>query len=165
MNAPSPGISFIELLAYVDYLASRWLTFFRQHPEALELEMGGDTRTIADLILHLIETEEVFARFLYERQPPEAFPARAPNEGKAADNFLRRHDKAVNEIASFLAGASEGELREKKTFGPLEASQRKLLAQAMLHSVHHWAQVSMLMRRAGFDAGRPQDLILTDVMA
>jgi uncharacterized damage-inducible protein DinB len=165
MSAPNPGISFIELLAYVDYLASRWLTFFRQHPEALELEVGGDTPTIADLILHLIETEEVFARFLYERQPPETFPPRAPTECRTADNFLRRHQEAVNEIATFLAGTNESELRENKTFGPLEASRRKLLAQAMLHSVHHWAQVAMLMRRAGFDAGRPQDLILTDVMA
>jgi len=81
------------------------------------------------------------------------------------DDFLCCHQKAVKEIATFLASTNESELRENKTFGPLEASQRKLLAQAMLHSVHHWAQVAMLMRRAGFDAGRPQDLILTDVMA
>jgi len=83
MSAPNPGISFIELLAYVDYLANRWLTFFRHHPEALELEVDGDTRTIADLILHLIETEEVFARFLYERQPPEGIPT--PGSERAQD--------------------------------------------------------------------------------
>jgi len=165
MSAPDPGISFLELLAYVDYLGSRWLTFFCQHPEALELDAGGNRRTIADLVLHLIETEEVFAQFLYERQPPEAFPPRAPNQPETADNFLRRHQEAVRKLATFLAGTDDSELREKKAFGPLEVSQRKMLAQAILHSVHHWAQVAMLMHRSGFDAGGPQDLILSDVMA
>ena len=165
MSAPDPGISFLELLAYVDYLGRRWLTFFCQHPEALELDACGSGRTIADLVLHLIETEEVFARFLYERQPPKAFPPRAPKQPETADNFLRRHQEAVRKLATFLTDTDYSELREKKVFGPLEVSQRKLLAQAILHSVHHWAQVAMLIHRGGYDAGGPQDLILSDIMA
>jgi uncharacterized damage-inducible protein DinB len=39
-----------------------------------------------------------------------------------------------------------------------------MLAQAALHSVHHWAQVAMEVRQAGFPTGKPQDFIVTDVM-
>jgi len=34
----------------------------------------------------------------------------------------------------------------------------------VLHSVHHWAQVAMEVRQAGFPVGKPQDIIITDVM-
>jgi len=39
-----------------------------------------------------------------------------------------------------------------------------MLSQAALHSVHHWAQVAMAVRQAGFPTGKPQDFIVTDVM-
>jgi len=30
--------------------------------------------------------------------------------------------------------------------------------------VHHWAQVAMEVRQAGFPVGKPQDIIISDVM-
>jgi len=45
-----------------------------------------------------------------------------------------------------------------------KASTRKVLAQAALHSVHHWAQVAMEVRQAGFPTEKPQDIIISDVM-
>jgi uncharacterized damage-inducible protein DinB len=48
--------------------------------------------------------------------------------------------------------------------GQVTASNRKILAQATLHSVHHWAQVAMKMREAGFPTEKPQDIIASPVM-
>ena len=48
--------------------------------------------------------------------------------------------------------------------GPTTASNRKILAQAVLHSIHHWAQVAMEVRQAGFPTDRPQDIIISPVM-
>jgi uncharacterized damage-inducible protein DinB len=44
-------------------------------------------------------------------------------------------------------------------------SERKTLAQAVLHGVHHWAQVAMEVRQAGFPTETPQDIIASPVMA
>ena len=39
-----------------------------------------------------------------------------------------------------------------------------MLAQAAPHSVHHWAQVAIKVRQAGFPTTKPYDFIVTDVM-
>jgi uncharacterized damage-inducible protein DinB len=161
MNTPDAGVSFRELLAYTDYLAQRWLTFFSEHPDALQVPAGGGTPTVGDLVDHVFLVEEVFSSFLLDGTA-------APEEGTAgeitAEAFRRRHQEAFRKFGAYLDSASDTDLRTKKRFSRFEASPRKLLTQSILHSVHHWAQIAMLVRRAGFDAGRPQDLILTDVM-
>ena len=48
--------------------------------------------------------------------------------------------------------------------GAVTVSERKILTQAVLHSVHHWAQVAMEVRQAGFPTERPQDIIASPVM-
>lgn len=162
MTPAEPGISFRELLAYTDYLANRWLKFFSEKPEALEVPAGGNTPTVADLVDHVFLVEEVFSSFLREGTPP---PESAVGErARSVEAFARRHQDAHRKIAEFLSSADDTELRAKKKFSRFEASPRKLLTQSILHSVHHWAQIAMLVRRAGFDFGRPQDLILTDIL-
>lgn len=161
MSTADAGISFRELLAYTDYLATRWLTFFGEHPEALQVPAGGNTPTVGDLVDHVFLVEEVFSSFLHDGVRP-------PEKGTAGDiaveTFRRRHQEAYRKFTEYLGTASDDELRTKKKFSRFEASPRKLLTQSTLHSVHHWAQIAMIVKRAGFDTGRPQDLILTDVM-
>jgi uncharacterized damage-inducible protein DinB len=48
--------------------------------------------------------------------------------------------------------------------GPATITRRKILSQVTLHSVHHWAQIAMAVRQAGFPTQKPLDIILTDVM-
>jgi uncharacterized damage-inducible protein DinB len=60
--------------------------------------------------------------------------------------------------------ASDEGLRAMQSFGPVSKSNRKLLTQTVLHSVHHWAQLAMEVRQAGFPTNEPQDIIITDVM-
>jgi uncharacterized damage-inducible protein DinB len=161
MSTPDAGVSFRELLGYTDYLAQRWLTFFGEHPEALQAPAGGDTPTVGDLVDHVFLVEEVFSGFLHDgTAPPEQG---TPGEIKV-ETFRRRHQEAYGKFIGYIDAASGADMRAKKKFSRFEASPRKLLSQSILHSVHHWAQIAMLVRRAGFDTGRPQDLILTDLM-
>lgn len=161
MTTPEAGISFSELLAYTDYLATRWLAFFGEHPEALQVPAGGNAPTVGELVDHVFLVEEVFSSFLHDGTPP---PEKGTPGEMSVEEFRRRHQDAFRKFTAFLNATRDADLREKKKFSRFEASPRKLLTQSMLHSVHHWAQIAMLVRRAGFDFGRPQDLILTDVM-
>jgi uncharacterized damage-inducible protein DinB len=161
MSTTDAGISFRELLAYTDYLATRWLTFFGEHPKALQVPAGGGTPTVGDLVDHVFLVEEVFSSFLRDGVPP-------PEKGSAGEigveTFRRRHEEAYRKFTEYLSASSDDDLRTKKKFSRFDSSPRKLLTQSILHSVHHWAQIAMIVKRAGFDTGRPQDLILTDVM-
>ena len=161
MSTSDAGVSFRELLTYTDYLATRWLTFFGEHPEALQVPAGSGTPMVGDLVDHVFLVEEVFSSFLHDGTAP-------PDQGTAGEisveTFRGRHQGAFRKFGAYLENASDADLRTKMKFSRFEASPRKLLTQSILHSVHHWAQIAMLVRRAGFDAGRPQDLILTDIM-
>jgi len=162
MSAPEPAISFRELFAYNDYLANRWTGYLKQHPAALEVDVGGKTGTVRNLVSHIFEVELFFAGSLLREEPAR------PGQGKPAaalvEDLLRLHQAAQEKLLRYLASAGEEELRHKHSFGPVTVTSRKVLAQTALHSVLHWAQVAMEVRQAGFPAEKPQDIIITDVM-
>jgi len=41
LSVPEPAISLRELFAYSDYLANRWTGYFKEHPAALDVDVGG----------------------------------------------------------------------------------------------------------------------------
>ena len=49
-------------------------------------------------------------------------------------------------------------------FGTLKASPRKMLIQAVLHSVHHRGQLATFLRQQGFKQDWTHDIILSKVM-
>ena len=156
---PEPSISFRELLAYTDYLANRWLNYFRQNPGALDVNLGGKTGTLRDLVAHIVFVEGYFACRLLAKDPP------AKPEAPTLDDLAKIHQSAQEHILSFVSSASDDDLRRTQSFGPVSnVSNRKMLAQVALHGVHHWAQVAMEVRQAGFPTEKPQDIILTDVL-
>jgi uncharacterized damage-inducible protein DinB len=161
MSAQEPAITFRELLAYTDYLAQRWLNYFEQNPKALDVDVGGKTGTLRDLVAHTFLTEQFFAnRVLGDSSPPPKEKPKSP----PLELLRGLHQDAEQKLAKYIASASDEGLRQKQAFGPVSASNRKLLAQAMLHSVHHWAQVAMEVRQAGFPTETPQDIIISPVM-
>ncbi len=154
-----PSISFHELLAYTDYLANRWLNYFRQNPDALDVVVGGKTGTIKDLVAHIVFVEGFFACRLSSIDPPPR------PEAPSLDDLAKIHQAAQEHLLKFAASASEDDLRRTQSFGPASnVSNRKMLAQVALHGVHHWAQIAREVRQAGFPTEKPQDIILTDVM-
>ena len=161
MNEPS--LSFRELLVYTDYLAQRWLNYFRTNAKALEIGVGGRTPTLHDLVTHIFQVEEFFSNFLFqEDMKPTGRPAQM--EAKDLGGLERMHREAHENLTRYIGSANEEQLEKMRTMGPVTASNRKILAQATLHSVHHWAQVAMKVREAGFPTERPQDIIASPVM-
>jgi len=164
MSASEPSISFRDLVAYTDYLAQRWLNYFKQNPAALDVDVGGRTQTLRDLVSHIFQVEQFFADMLLQEG---AGATRRPSaiEGKPGlDELARMHQDALQKLERYIGSANEEMLQRTRTLGPVTVSDRKTLAQTVLHSVHHWAQVAMEVRQAGFPTEKPQDIIASPVM-
>jgi uncharacterized damage-inducible protein DinB len=159
MSPSEPAISFRELFAYTDYLANRWLTYFTRHEAALEIDVGGQTGTLRNLVKHILQVELFFASRLLEQEPPED-----QTEVPTLAELLRTHQDAHGKFTRYIKAGGDEKLCDTQMLGTRRVSNRKILAQAALHSVHHWAQVAMEVRQAGFPAEKPQDFIITDVM-
>jgi len=69
MNTPEASISFRELFAYTDYLANRWMNYFKQNPSALDISVGGKAGTVRELVNHIFMVEQVFASRLFQNEP------------------------------------------------------------------------------------------------
>ena len=159
MSSSEATISFRELLAYTDYLANRWFEYFRENSGALDIDVGGKTRSLRELVQHIVVVEQFFANRLQENELP------AKLESPALDDLMQMHKTAHAQLVNYSTTASDKDLQTMQSFGPVnKTSNRKILAQTVLHSVHHWAQVAVEVRQAGFPVGKPQDIIITDVM-
>src|SRR5262245_22543833 len=163
MNAQEPAIAIRDLLDYTDYLAQRWLKYFQQNPGALEVNVGGRTGTIRDLTNHIFQVEQFFADLLaVEGAGSMAPPAR--KEAPKLEELAQVHQETQQKLVRYIDSANEEKLEKTRTLGAVTVSERKILAQTVLHSVHHWAQVAMEVRQAGFPTERPQDIIASPVM-
>ncbi len=81
------------------------------------------------------------------------------------DGLQQAHESAHQQLLGFAESATADQLAAKQDFGAARGvTARKMLTQAALHSVYHWAQVAMAVRQAGFPTDRPQDIIISDVM-
>jgi uncharacterized damage-inducible protein DinB len=163
MSDHVPSLAFADLLAYTDYLAQRWLDYFDRNPAALDVAVGGRTPTLRDLVAHIFQVEDFFAGLLLqEGAGAMARPAQMPSQSLA--ELRGMHQQAHKKLAQYIDSASDEALQRTRTLGPVTVSERKTLAQALLHGVHHWAQVAMEVRQAGFPAEKPQDIIASPVM-
>ena len=70
-------------------------------------------------------------------------------------------------MREFAARASGDDRRrvEALGFGEMKASPRKMVAQALLHGVHHRGQLAAFLRQQGYEGLWQHDLILTNVLA
>ena len=163
MNPQAPSLSFADLVAYTDFLAQRWLKYFKQNPAALAVDVGGQTGTLRDLVNHIFQVELFFADLLSQEGAGSMRPP-AKTEAPGLDDLDRMHQDALQKLTKYIESASEERLQRTRTLGPVTVSERKIFAQAVLHCVHHWAQVAMEVRQAGFPTERPQDIIASPVM-
>ena len=163
MNDPVPSLAFADLLAYTDYLAQRWLSYFERNPAALEVEVGGRTPKLRDLVTHIFQVEDFFADLLSQEGTGAM---RRPDQmaSKSLAELRGMHQQAHKKLAQYINSATEEALQRTRTMGPVTVSDRKTLTQALLHSIHHWAQVAMEVRQAGFPTEPPQDIIASPVM-
>jgi len=164
MSDQAPSLAFADLLAYTDYLAQRWLSYFERNPAALEINVGGRAGTVGGLVTHIFQVENFFADLLLqEGAGGTGRPAQMANQ--SLEELRDMHQQANKKLKQYIDSAGEEVLQRTRTLGPVTVSERKTLAQAVLHSVHHWAQVAMEVRQAGFPSETPQDIIASPVMS
>lgn len=157
------GISFAELLQYTDDETQRWRQWFAEHPEALDRPCDiAKAETVRKLLLHIFTAELIFASLALDLPRPDwhGLPS------GTVDDLFGVHDDAFRKFREFFSRAQESDWKEIKDLGfrDMKASKRKMVAQAMLHGVHHRGQLATFLRQQGFEGSWIHDLILTQVM-
>jgi uncharacterized damage-inducible protein DinB len=155
------GIQFDEFLAYSEEESQRWKQFFTRHPEALDLplDIAG---TVRELVLHIFAVELFFANAVLDTKKvdPDELPT------ATLDEIFAVNEKATRMYREFFAQAKPEDwtkLIELSRIG-LKASKRKLVAQALTHSMRHWAQISTFLRQQGLKQEWHHDFLMTKAM-
>ena len=75
-------------------------------------------------------------------------------------------EKATRRFREFFAKATPEDWKQSVELGRinLKASKRKLVAQALTHSMRHWAQIATFLRQSGFKQEWTHDLLLSKAM-
>ncbi len=158
-----PGIRFAELLAYNADETQNWKRWFAEHPAALDLpcDVAG-AGTVRNLLFHIFGAELLFANRVHglPRVDFEKLPSSTLGE------LFSITEEAHRKFRSFLEKASEEDWAKLVPLGfdMVEATPRKMLIQAVLHSVHHRGQLATFLRQQGFKQDWTHDIILSKVM-
>ena len=154
------GIEFEELLAYTEEESQRWRQFFMTHPEALALplDIAG---TVRELVVHIFAVELYFASLVSGQTPDPAQPPSA-----TLGEMFAVGQKAARMYRGFFARATPEQWSEKLDLSRIgmKASRRKMVAQAMTHSMRHWAQIATFLRQQGLKQDWRHDFLLTNAM-
>lgn len=156
------GIQFSELLDYTEEESERWKQFFSRHPEALDLslDIAGNVR---QLVLHIFAVELYFANALLGLE--KVNPDKLPTEPLA--ELFNIGEQAAHKYREFFATARSDDWAETVDLGPRLSSapsKRKLVAQALTHSIRHWAQIATFLRQQGLKQEWPHDFLLSKAM-
>lgn len=171
------GIRFGELLEYEGRETKRWKEWFAAHPEALERRCDvASAGTVRGLLVHIFATELHFAHAVLDLPEPdweklrgqglEEEGPRRSGDRRSRDPLFEVAEEARGKLQEFVAKAQPEDwdtVRELGS-GKLKASKRKMVAQALLHGVHHRAQLATFLRQEGFGGLWVHDLIASDVM-
>lgn len=167
MSASLAQLSFAELLDWNESEAKKWRAWFESQPAAvLDVPVTvAQTRNVREFLLHIFAVELRYAERLnglpvtsYEELPT----------GTVADLFAIG-DKARAGLRTYLSNASDDHLKsvqefQTRTAGTLRASERKMFAHTMLHSVRHWAQLATALREAGYETNWMKDFLMSEVV-
>jgi len=167
MSTSLAQISFAELLNWNESEAQKWRAWFESGPAAvLDVPIRiAQTKNVREFLLHIFAVELRYAERLNDQKVTsyEELPT-----GSVADLF-GVGERARAGLRSYLATASDEQLKSVQEFptrtaGTLRASERKMFAHTMLHSVRHWAQLATALREAGYETNWMKDFLMSDVM-
>ena len=156
----SAGIHFEELLAYTEEESLRWKQFFRAYPQALDLplDIAGSVR---ELVKHIFAVELFFADLATGKKAD-------PNQATATtlDEIFALGEKAASVYRDFFLRATPEQWAEKLELSRIgvRASRRKMVVQALTHSMRHWAQIATFLRQQGFKQDWHHDFLLSTAM-
>jgi len=158
------GISLEELLTWNEEVSAWWKTYLEAHPELLNTpcDIAG-TKTVQDLVRHVWGAELRWSQRLAGLPviPKEDMP-----EGPV-DALFALHSQAMAILRNLLksddaAWSEPYALELPHVFsGKLTMSRRKVVLHELLHGHRHWAQLTTLVRAAGFSSGFRGDLLFS----
>src|SRR4051812_7599343 len=101
MSDQVPSLAFADLLAYTDFLAQRWLNYFEGIPAALDVNVGGRTPKLRDLVTHIFQVEDFFADLLLQEG---AGATRRPDQmaSKSLEELRGMHQAAHKKLAQYI---------------------------------------------------------------
>ncbi len=160
------SLDYADLLAYTDWERSQWYTWFREQgggPATLALDLGpnrdGRVNTIGELVRHIFTAEQRYVERV--RQEPLTDPASLPADDiEALFAFGRQSRSAMRELlASFPT--DRWDVAQQIQIGPHTRSvtPRKMVVQALMHEIRHWAQVTTFLRLSGHKPGSRDFLV------
>lgn len=160
------SITFEELMVDNDASTRKWQTWFAANTVALDLPCGiYNSGTVRGLLKHIFVVELRHSQRLRGEEVTayEAIPA------GSLDDLMAVHSRAVQNLRTFLSHADEAALQEVITLqtvsaGTLRVSRRKLFVHIFLHSIRHWAQLSSLLREAGYKTDWPKDFLFSEAI-
>ncbi len=160
----SVGISLAELLTWNDEAAQYWKAHLEANPHVLPLPCDiGPATTAQQFVRHIWAAELRWAQrvagllVIAKEDVPE---------GPLAALF-DLHAQAMGIYRGLLAEADEDWNKPyvlEFDWIPVEAravSRRKIALHALFHSQRHWAQLTTLLRQAGFPSGFRGDLLFS----
>lgn len=145
----APSISFEELLDYQQEQTEQWRELFEKKPFLLTIEVSP-TDTIADVLFHAFTSEyRIAQRLLGEPMTQDADFAR-----RTVSDLFSIEEAANLKMREYIAHRSQEEVATiqkypSPTLGEFDASPKKMLTHAIIHSVRHWAQVARAVREHG----------------
>jgi uncharacterized damage-inducible protein DinB len=158
------GISLEELLAWNDEAAAFWKAHLDANPARLQLpcDIGG-TATVQEFVRHIWGAELVWSQII-SGLPLTDYDVR-PNG--PVDALFDLHLSAVQNF-QLLLGNPDTCWDEQSVHYPWRRPEqpkptpRKALAHVLFHSQRHWAQLSTLVRSAGFPSGFYGDMLFSE---
>ena len=159
-----PGISFEDLLRYDEEQTNQWRELFTKKPYLLKLD-ATPTSTVADLLFHIFTSEYRTA----QRLVGEEMTKDPDFSRRTVGDLFSIGDAGRLMLREYLAQASSEMVNEPKTFpshtlGQFQATPKKLIAHALVHSFRHWAQIARVLRENGQRADFSHDLLFSKVI-
>jgi uncharacterized damage-inducible protein DinB len=158
-----PCLSASELIAWNNSITQKWRDFLAKEPRVLDLPCGVfGAETCRGLLLHIVAAEIRYADLLAAYPPGNysSLPAATLEE------IYEPHDRALRIFNALLKTPDyDWDIKLEfptLTLGPRRAPRRAILFHAMLHGIRHYAQLSTIVRSAGYTASLVQDYLPMD---
>ena len=158
------GIQFSELLDYTHEEMTRWKQWFARNASALDLPIDiADAGTVRHLVQHIFSVELHFANIVLGLPPANLESL----EVSSVDELFGIGERATKKYRQFIARAESEDWSQTIDLGPrlnMKPSKRKLVSQALTHSIRHWAQLSTFLRQQGLKQDWNHDFLLSKAM-
>ena len=160
------AITLDELLADNEAATQKWQAWFAGNPAALEVPCAiYNSGTVRGLLKHIFAVELRHSQRLLGQEVTsyDAIPV------GSLEDLMAIHAQAIQNLRKFLSTASDAALLEviplqTVSAGTLHASRRKLFTHILLHSMRHQAQLTSLLREAGYKTDWPKDFLFSEAL-